>query len=395
MSLFSTVHRSGWVLVDPDTIIENGYVKTEFGSIADVGKGRAYGPSDQVIDHGPGLLMPGLVNAHTHLELCALKNNTDFYSGFIPWVQSVIRKREQAGEEHLKKGIVSGVNELIRTGTMVVGEISSTGISRQTFLNSKLSGILFREYLGAAASDTFEIKNVSFDKKISLAGHAPHTTATDLLIQLKTATDQQNLPFSLHLAESLEEIEFLQTGKGPWADFLEERHLDSTVIKRTGSGPVVYANNAGLLNDKTLAVHLVFADRDDIQLLAGKKVHVCLCLRSNLQLHGELPDVPAMINAGLNLCLGTDSSASTDSLSIFDEMRFFSASFPEISPADIIAMASINGASALGCQDRHGRLLTGMSSKMIYVPVINSTVEGIRESVVATDFSGKIKPIFE
>ncbi len=122
---FSTIHRAGWVIVDPDNIIKNGFVKTESGKIVDVGQGRGHGTSDQIIDHGPGILMPCLVNSHTHLELSALKNKTNTHSGFISWVQSVIDQREKAGEKKLLTGIHDGINELVDSGTMIVGDIVS------------------------------------------------------------------------------------------------------------------------------------------------------------------------------------------------------------------------------------------------------------------------------
>jgi len=390
----SITHKAGWVLIDPENIIENGFVKTESGKIVEVGQGRAGDSIEQIIDHGPGVLMPCLVNAHTHLELSALKNKTNAHSGFIDWVQSVIEKRDQCGEKNLLDGIFAGIEELSGSGSMIAAEIASKGLSRQPFLNSKVSGVWFREYLGADTNDSFEPEKTNAYKTVSVAGHAPHTTASDLLVRLKSVARRYGLPFSIHLAESEDEVEFLTTGRGAWADFLNQRKIKVSRMKSSGAGPVKYADQMGLLDDKTLAVHLVFADKKDFQILSEKNVNVCLCPRSNQVLHHHLPDVPVMLSSGLKLCLGTDSLASNDSLSIFDEMKFLSESFAEISPKDIVAMATVNGASALGFNDQFGRLTPGKTAKMIFLPVNASNPESVLESIIASDFSRKIKSIY-
>lgn len=389
----SVTHRANWVLIDSENIIENGFVKTESGKIVDVGQGRAGNFSEQIVDHGPGVLMPCLVNAHTHLELSALKNKINIHLGFIEWVKSVIEKREQIGKTNLVKGVFKGIKELSDSGSLVIGEIGSLGISRQPFLNSAISGVWFKEYIGNDSTDDFDCENISSEKTISVAGHAPHTTGSDLLVKLKSAAHRQGLPFSIHLAESNAEVEFLTTGKGGWAQFLNQRNIDTSTIKLTGAGPVKYADQLGLLDDKTLAIHLLFADKKDFQILSEKNVNICLCPRSNRLLHGQLPDVPLMLKSGLKLCLGTDSLASNESLSLFDEMKFLSQSFADISPKDIIAMATINGASALGFENQFGRLTPERMAKMIFLPIRADNTNKIMEAIVTDDFSGKIKRI--
>ena len=387
-------HKAGWVLIDPWHIVRDGFVKVESGKIVDVGQGRGGSSSEQIIDHGPGVLMPCLVNAHTHLELSALKNKTKSNSGFIAWVQSVIEKRDQCSEKNLLDGFLAGIKDLVNSGSLVIGDIAGLELSRQPFLESNVSGVRFREYLGADFNFSFNCEKIKSDKTISLAGHAPHTTASDLLVKLKSVTTRYCLPFSLHLAESEDEVKFLTSGKGAWADFLDQRKIDSSAIKLAGAGPVKYADQLGLLDDKTLAVHLVFSEKKDFQILSEKKVNVCLCPKSNMLLHKKLPDVPLMLKSGLKLCIGTDSLASNDSLSLFDEMKFLSQSFSGISPKDMIAMATINGAAALGFKDQFGRLTPGRMAKMIYLSVFANNPGNVLESIVTSDFAGRIDVIW-
>jgi aminodeoxyfutalosine deaminase len=386
-----TVHQAGWVMVDPETILKDGFIRVASGKITDVGQGRGGGLTDRIIHHGSGVLMPALVNAHIHLDLCALKDATDMAAGFMGWVQSVIQKKEQTGRDALILAAKAGIDELKFSGTGIVGDICSSNIGPRLFLDSGLSGVWFQEYLGAGAPSDLHCEKVSDTQTLSIAGHAPHTTAPELLVRLKSAARKASTPFSLHLAESEDEVRFLTTGKGQWADFLTARRIDTSAWGLTGLSPVRHADHLGLLDKNTLAVHLVFADETDIAILSEKQVHVCTCPRSNMHLQKRLPDVPMMMRAGMRLCLGTDSLASNESLSLFDEMAFLSRHFPAIAPRDILMMATISGASALGFDDQFGRLTPGRYAKMIYAPVAASGPEQVMESLVNAAFSGNIK----
>lgn len=373
-------HRAGWILVDPWTIIENGYVRVCNGLIEEVGQGNSSG--GHIIDHGPGAIIPAFVNAHTHLELCALKGRVRFDKGFRLWVEQLINLRDAEEMENLITGAKKGVKELIESGTGVVGEISTLGITKDILTNSSLSGIWFKEYLGNNS-----ILKTGYDEKkvqiaTSFAAHAPHTTSPELLINLKNAAKKNNLPMSIHVAESEDEIRFLSTGKGEWADFLSERGIDFSGWGLPVESPIKYLDRLGLLDKKTIAVHLIRADKDDFEILLRYNVCVCLCFRSNNYLHQRLPDLTGILNAGLKPCLGTDSLACVDSLNMFDETAFISNAFPLVPPSEILAMATINGANALSVADRFGTLDPGKSSQFIYVPINVANRSSLLEAIV-------------
>ena len=128
-----------------------------------------------------------------------------------------------------------------------------------------------------------------------------------------------------------------------------------------------YLSDLGILGPDTLVVHLLQVTDTDLDLLADTKTRICLCPRSNVNLHGRFPDISAMLDRGLTPALGTDSLASCTSLSLLDEMAFVRHHFPEVSPADIIAMATENGAKALGLAHRFGTLSPGKQSDFIYL----------------------------
>ncbi len=361
------IHRAGWVVIDSETQIQNAFVKIEKGVISEVGKWKNK-PDGKVIDHGTGVIFPSLVNVHTHLELCALKGHLTLGKSFKQWVRELLYLREKTTKKDLRIGAKRGAFGLIYSGCFVVGEIATLGFFEEDFRKSELEGVYFQEYLGGLSDELIEF-NKKDDFIKALAGHAPHTTSPDLLLFLKKICQKKEVPFSIHLAESEEEVEFIKTGKGEWADFLIERNIDfsSWVFNRSGS--VSYLDSLGILDEKTIAVHLVRAEERDYEILKKKNVNVCLCLRSNNNLHKKLPDVLKMYNENIHLCLGTDSLASTQSLSIIDEMRFMNENFPQIPPNEIFKMGTINGAEALGVSDRFGTIEKHKSGKLFYMHV--------------------------
>lgn len=387
----SVVHRAGWILVNPWTIIENGYVRVCNGLIEEVGQGHPGG--GHILDHGPGAIMPGFVNAHTHLELCALKGRALFGKGFRLWVEQLINLRDAEEMENLLKGAKQGVKELIESGTGVVGEISTLGITKDILTTSSLAGIWFKEYLGNNSIAKIRCNEKKGRIVTSLAAHAPHTTAPELLVNLKNVAKKNNLPLSIHVAESEDEIRFLSTGKGEWADFLSERGIDFSGWGLPVESSVKYLNRLGLLDKKTITVHLIHADKDDFEILLRDNVFVCLCFRSNHYLHQRLSDLTGMLDAGLKPCLGTDSLACVDSLSMFDETTFISNAFPLIPPSEILAMATINGANALNVEDRFGTLDPGKYGQFVYVPINATDKSGLLEAIINADFKGDCKVI--
>ncbi len=385
------IHKAKWVVIDPWTIINDGYIRVESGLIKETGKGLCSG---HIIDHGPGALLPLLVNAHTHLELCALKDKVLPEKGFRNWVENLINLRNSAGTKNLKTGAINGVKELIESGCGVIGEISTLGLTWEIVSHSSLRGVWFKEFLGNDSHQDIKCySEKSFIK--SIAGHAPHTLSPEFLVDLKNITRKENIPFSIHLAESKDEILFLTTGKGIWADFMTERGIDFSGWNLPVETPVRYLENLGVLDENTIAVHLIHADKKDFEILLRHNVRVCLCLRSNFNLHNMIPDLAGMLKAGIKPCLGTDSLASAESLSIFDEMTFVSKSFPSISPAEILAMATINGASSLGLGEMIGSLTPGKRAAFVYVPVNVSNRSGLLQALVNADFKRSCKTVLQ
>jgi len=391
------LHRAGWVVQDPWNVIANGYVRVASGKI------RAVGSYDQmtvaadrvpVFDHGPGVLIPALINAHTHLELSGLQGKVDCTQGFGPWLQAVLALRETLTPADLTAAAESGLREMAATGTGVLCEISSLGLTADTVARSGLAGFWALEMLGNASNEpATTLSDWPGAIQPTLAGHAPHTTAPALLADSKQAAEGYQRPFSIHVSESDAEVEFIVRGQGDWAEFLTERGIDYSNWNLPARSPIAYLDTLGLLNERTLAVHVLQADTDDLDILQKRQTPVCVCPRSNLALHGRLPAIPDMLARNIPVCLGTDSLASTPSLNLFDEMAFVAGHYPALDPAEILAMATAAGAVALR-QPAEGRIATGCRARMIYVPVNCATKKELMETLIHIDDNNPCRPLF-
>jgi len=372
------VHRARWVIVSPSYIIENGYVAVENGHIVGVGNSHQ---GLHGVDHGPGVLMPGLINAHLHLELSALKGKISFEKGFQAWVADLLVKRGALGESVLRSAAKDGMDHLMASGTFGIGEISTLGITRDMVERSGLSGVWFQEMLGSDIPLNDNLKDAGVDLNCSFAGHAPHTSSPLLLVHLKKRSAFKGLPFSIHVAESSHETQFIETRQGAWADFLTQRGIDFSSWPLPAASPVKYLDSLGILDPMTLAVHLLRVDNRDLDILKNKGVKTVLCPRSNFNLHKRLPNIKSFLDRGLMPGLGTDSLASNDSLTIFDEMAFVAMNYPSISPCEILAMGTVYGAAALGMDQHLGTLLPGRRGDLLYLQVGASNPETLLEII--------------
>ena len=382
-------HRAGWVLTDPWNIIQDGYVKVENYIIQEVSDNTAsldINVSGPLIDHGSGVLMPPLVNAHTHLELSCFKDKLDVNSGFEnrfeEWVRALINLREITHETLVKEYAEKAATDLYNSGVLYAGDISTTGITQKIFEKSPLFGVWFHEFLGTKI-DKEEVAYIGKSGKFhcSVAGHAPHTSSPALLKHKKADANSAGLPFSIHVDESMAEREFITTGKGKWADFLKERKIDFYSWNLPQKSPVVHLLDHDLLDPLTLMVHILNVDDKDLELIKKSGAKVCVCPRSNMNLHGKLPQIEKMLEVGIKPALGTDSLASCDSLSIFDEMKYIKKNFKTINPASLIAMATQYGADALGIEKYAGSLEKGKSAEMLYIPLEAKTETELLEKI--------------
>ncbi len=382
-----TIYRAKYIFPITDPPIENAAVLTKEGEILECG------PYEQVrkgflgeeIDLGEVALLPALVNAHAHIELSALKWRLTPSGSFVGWIKNLIRIRQEISAEEYVSSARQALKEAWQNGIGLIGDHGNTGLSVPLLRESPFLAVFFREVIdfkGHTNLKDFLKENLS-DPKItmSLAPHAPYTVSPILMQAIKGWTQKYKLPFSLHVAESQEEVEFLRFGRGPIKELLEERGQWPSNFVAPGLSPVHYLDRLNILDEDTICVHLCQATEDELALLAKKRAKPCLCLRSNTFLGVGLPKVEKMLDLGLKPCLGTDSLASNDQLSIFAEMAAVRQFFPKIPAEVILKMATLWGAKALK-RNGVGFIGQGARADLLIIPTEKKDPKALLEEIV-------------
>jgi cytosine/adenosine deaminase-related metal-dependent hydrolase len=386
------VLTAAWVVPVGRPPIRDGRVVVEDGLVTWVGgPSEAGAPSGAAQDLGRGVLLPGLVNAHCHLELSHLRGRLNRATGFAPWVEQLVAQRGADGPGAVRAAAARAIRQVQGTGTVAIGDVSNDLTHLDLLAASRLTAVVFHELLGwnparaAAIAEEADARRLGPREggvQVRLAAHAPHSVSPALFAELV----RRGGPAAIHLAESAEEARFLLRGDGAWMRFLERRGLGDLPFDAPGVSPVRYLDELGALRPGLVAAHCVYVDDADRARLAAKQVHVAVCPRSNLNLGVGIPDVPELVAAGVRLCLGTDSLASVDSLDLIDDATVLHEEFPDLDPAVIVEMATAGGARALGLEDL-GAIAPGKRAELAF-----ARADPIPEDPSAFLVSGAARP---
>lgn len=317
--------------------------------IAVDGAGRIVPAGGLPVQDVDGLLLPGLVNAHTHLELGPIAAPAGL--GFIPWLRWM-RQNTAASPAHAGQGAYAA----IRAGTAAVADISNTGMSADVLTAARLPARRFHEVFGVDSG-------VPAETFARLTPHAPHSTHPDIV----RAAAALPGPWSIHFDEDPEESAFLHTGGGGWVDVMDRSGRDRSKFPIPGCSPARYLAGLGVLSARTILVHATCTRGDDLDLVAASGARVCLCVRSNLQITGRVPDLPGMLARGIPFAVGTDSLSSAPDLDLFAEAAALRRAFPDIDAAVILRALTVGGADALDLP--LGRLAAGLAPGLLLVDV--------------------------
>lgn len=364
---------AAWVLPVAAPPIRDGVVAVRDGRIVWVGAGGAAdAPAGERHALGPGVLLPGLVNAHCHLELSALAGRLDASRGFTAWIEALVEARAQLPREVAREATDRAIRALEAGGTVALGDVSNALDHIDLLERSTLTSVVFFEQLGwdpaqaKAILDQADARLASVGSQpaanvvVRLAAHAPHSVSPELMAGLVA----RGGPAALHLAESPDETRFLARGDGAWSEFLRRR-VGALPFTPPGSSPVAYADSLGVLRPGVVAAHCVHAGAADIATLRARGVHAVLCPRSNLALGVGLPPLEVLLEAGTSLALGTDSLASAPSLELLEDARVLHRAFPRVPAATLVEMATAGGARALGLREL-GSLLPGQRAALAF-----------------------------
>jgi cytosine/adenosine deaminase-related metal-dependent hydrolase len=312
---------------------------------------------------GEGTLLPGLVNAHAHLELSALAGRVPGGDGVIAWTRALagqLRDAQAAGDDEVFAAARAAAASAKALGTAALGDVGNGTAGWRAMGAVGLQGLFFHELVGSREARTGDAVADAERERAALpappagvaavpAPHAPYSVGAALLRRIFTAAAAAGLPTSIHLAEDPDELALLRDGSGGWPAVL--RALGASPEDRSpGLEPCAYVAACGgfATRPPPLLVHMVHASSDDRRRAREAGATVVLCPRSNLHIGGRLPDVPALLADGVALAVGTDSLASAPDLSPWAELSVLARSFPAVPPRVWLQAVTSGGARALG-----------------------------------------------
>lgn len=349
------VLKNGVLVVDSEGIIKDIYTEQE-------AKDR------QIFDieYHEGLLVPGFVNTHCHLELSNLSGIIPKHTGLPEFVKSVIKARS-SDEYELNLAMLKADIEMHQNGIVAVGDVSNQLISRGFKTTSPVYYFTFLEIMGfnpALAKDAMErakqFKAELDPLPVSIVPHAPYSVSADLLSELREYAEFQDGPISIHNQETRDENAFFEEKTGGFLELF--KFLGQDIDFYRPSGKTSLQTYLPLLAPqlKTLLVHNTYTSAADVAYATSihPNLYWCLCPHANLYIENALPDVDMLRNADLRITLGTDSLASNDGLSILSEMNLLQERF-DIPTEELLKWATFNGAEFLEIEPRFGSFERG------------------------------------
>jgi cytosine/adenosine deaminase-related metal-dependent hydrolase len=383
--------RARWLLPIADRPMLNGWVAIDRGRIAAAGRAGASLPSRDdapLVDIGAYAVLPALVNTHVHLELSWLRGMVPRAERFTDWVPAMLERRLTAApdDEAVLAASDAAIGEIRASGTGLVGDVSNSLATVDALRRSTLDGVVFHEVLRLSAVGADDVLDAALRAQeahgttgrfpVSLAPHAPYSVSPQLFQGLRAARARTPfLPSTVHLAESPEEVELLETGEGPWRQLLQRLGAWDPAWTPPGCSPVRYLEQMRVLDSRLLAVHLVESSDDDLDVLRARGTTVVTCPRSNRYVGVGDPPVSRFYRSGVAVAVGTDSLASNDDLNLFAELAALRRLAPSVPAAMLLDSATLVGARALGLEATAGTIEPGKLARLIAVAVPPEVVD--------------------
>ena len=339
-------YRVPWLLPISQPPIRDAWLRTDSGRIVAFGHSRPgdFTAADE-IDLGDVVVLPGLVNAHTHLELSWMRGRVPETADFGQWIRTVIElKNDAAGHgAEVASAIDEAVRELRGFGTALVGDVSNTLASSRALREQELAGIVFHELLGFRSEDASALMQEATARvsrelvpgllRHTIAPHAPYSVSPALFGLIRDALLQHpSAKTTVHLGESAAEIEFLEHGSGPCRASLERMGKWDASWVPPRSGPVEYLDRMGFLDNRVLVVHGVQIAPPELRRLAAAGATLVTCPRGNVRTGAGTPPIDEFFESGVRVAVGTDSLASVPDLNLFSELAEMRRLAPAVPP---------------------------------------------------------------
>jgi cytosine/adenosine deaminase-related metal-dependent hydrolase len=359
-------YTARWLFPVDAPPIERGSITIANGKITAV---EPHGSRTADIDLGNVAILPGFVNAHTHLDLSGARGQCPPTPDFTQWLRRVIGYRQSRSPEQLQSDIAAGLAECMRFGTTAIGDIASGGASWHVLSQAKCRAVVFYELLGLSeerSRSNCQLGQTWLDQhpstELCVAGFSPHAPYSVRSTQYSVLS-RQAIPIATHLAETAAEVELLRDRRtGPFVDFLQE--MDAW-------------DESGLVHDPLDVVNLlpngifIHGNCLDPDTPITPRQSIVICPRTHAAFKHPRHPFPALLQRGVRVALGTDSLASNPDLDILTEARFLRQHYPEVEPAMLLRMLTLSGAEALRVDAHAGSLTVGKSADLVFLPLPN------------------------
>tara|TARA_R110002095_G_scaffold138534_1_gene120281 strand:- start:250669 stop:251895 length:1227 start_codon:yes stop_codon:yes gene_type:complete len=374
--------KARWVFPVDRPPLEGAVVEVEGSRIAAV----YAGDHPQAIDLGNSALIPGLVNAHTHLEFSHLERPLGPTAPFTDWIRSIMKSRFES-HVSVKQSIQQGIAESLAAGTTCLGEIATSVESVHQLGQTEPAprAVVFRECLGFSADRIAGQEQMAAEfleqqtegemygrLRLGLSPHAPYSVHPDLYLNLVQQARDQGVPVAVHLAETQAELDLLERKQGPFVELLSELGLWDPRILNEGMRLYDYLVPLAELTS-ALAVHGNYFGKEEIEFLRqAPQISVVYCPRTHHYFGHPPHPWLTLISQGINVALGTDSRASNPDLSLWNELLFLREAFPGISTGLILECGTLAGARALELSDEIGSVTVGKRADLALIQLPDS-----------------------
>jgi 5-methylthioadenosine/S-adenosylhomocysteine deaminase len=384
------VLSADWVLPVEGPPIEHGAVVIEDGLIAAVGTAEELGEGTRYAD---AAILPGFVNAHSHLEYAVYAGFGDALTDFAEWIRLHTERKWRIGWEEYVDIARLGTAQLLASGVTTVGDCSYSGAAAVAAAELGLRGIVYLEVFGSDPAESMahfralreRVAPFESDRvRLGVSPHAPYSVSASVY----RACAELELPVATHISESESEVRYLEDGGGAWAAI-------PWLVEPIGTTGTRLLAREGLLGPNVLAAHCVVVDDEEIQILAEHDVAVAHCPRSNAFVGCGIARLRELREAGLRVGLGTDGVSSTPSHDFFDELRaavMFSRARERrpdgLTATTVLELATLGSARALGLDGEVGSLVPGKRADVAVVSMAGSPYLPWEDPVAAVIFGG-------
>jgi len=330
-----------WIF-DGNTLYKDKAIQTKNGEIASSHLLKKFYTEDKIIDR-EGLCIPAFVNTHTHIELSYLKGKLSKEKGFLTWLKHIIAlKKIPVSNKRKLDEAKKAINTLKKSGVVYIGDTSNTLSCKELIEKNFVDGAIFVEIYGKKHIPTLKQRK---HFPLCISPHTIYSTEPEMLLKIFNIHQKENTPLSIHIAESMEECEFVRK-EGKMYNFLK---IIGSLKKDLPEAktPVQYLKRLNVIDKNTILVHCVHITDEDIDIIENSGTSIALCLRSNNYIGVGFPPMEKLINRNINISIGTDSLASVNNTNFLEEIQFIFKTFPFINPKLIFFWATLGGMKAL------------------------------------------------